>query len=417
MPRDSRVAPWRLVLLLVFGLAGASACGDGPPGRDPGEPSDVYPAFAPTGPQVVGDRSTVLASPHVRAVTFTSDPIEEHAEEVVSHLGDPAYWAATAQYSVGPLTVDAPIRIGDPAPDKLDPSQVEAWVQSRFDGSHPEFGAPDPMTIYAVFFPVTTTLLEESMPWCGGYHSATSVNGVPIVYGVIADCTSPPSDAVFASIDFIASHEVAEAASDPCTGGSCRGFSVDYDHYAWQYLNSLNSTPGDVVLGGEIGDLCEGWDNGYTIPGTLFDVQRLWSNASMLEGHDPCVPRSPETPYFNSMPVLPDDIDFPVGHGTLVHTKGLQVPYGQTRVVELDLYSDADTHAPWFLRFSTLDLDLSGFGNTPHLRIAADRSTGQNGEKIYLSITRKSQGTAGTIVFVVSTLGSTQVVWPFAVSP
>ena len=89
-----------------------------------------------------------LRTPIVRAVTFAGDPLQPHIEDLVSHLGDPGYWAATtAEYGVGPLVVGAPIEVAEAAPSSVDPSQVAAWLSTELDGTHPEFGAPDASTI------------------------------------------------------------------------------------------------------------------------------------------------------------------------------------------------------------------------------------------------------------------------------
>jgi hypothetical protein len=48
--------------------------------------------------------------------------------------------------------------------------------------------------------------------------------------------------------------------------------------------------------------------------------------------------------------------------------------------------------------------------------LSLDRTAGQNGEKIYLTITRTKATALGTVVFVESTLGSMGANWPIAVS-
>ena len=91
----------------------------------------------------------------------------------------------------------------------------------------------------------------------------------------------------------------------------------------------------------------------------------------MRGGHDPCVPRTTTAPYFNAMPVLPDDIDFAVGAETTVSTKGVSVPVGQSRTVELDLYSDGDTGGPFNVSPLPIDLEAanpSAVYATPSLR-------------------------------------------------
>jgi hypothetical protein len=171
--------------------------------------------------------------------------------------------------------------------------------------------------------------------------------------------------------------------------------------------------------GDEVGDLCFSEADGFTVPGTLYDVQRIWSNAAMRAGHDPCVPRTATAPYFNTLPVLPDDIDFAVDAETTVRTKGVSVPVGQSRTVELDLYSDGDTGGPFKVTLLLVDIPAANapLCGPPSLRLSLDRGSGQNGEKLYLTITRTMAKALGTVVVVESTLGTTTTSWPIAVSP
>jgi hypothetical protein len=159
----------------------------------------------------------------------------------------------------------------------------------------------------------------------------------------VADCTQPPSDAAFAELDLVASHEVVEAGTDQCGAAGCTGFQLDIGHYAWRFVEMLHAIGpfNQINSGGEVADLCVSTADGFTLPGTLYDVQRIWSNAAMRGGHDPCVTRTATAPYFNAMPVLPDDIDFAVDADTTVRTKGVSVPVGQSRTVELDLTATA----------------------------------------------------------------------------
>jgi hypothetical protein len=422
--QPARVTLSRLLLGVLSCLSCFCGCSSAsPPPVDHGQSSDRYPAFTLDVPQVVvAPGGMVLRTPIVRAVTFMGDPLQAHIEDLVSHLGDPGYWAATtAEYGVGPLMTGPPIEVAEAPPPSVDSSQVEAWLSAKLDGTHPEFGAPDANTIYEIFYPAATVVTYDAAPGCGGYHYGTNIGGTAVSYAVVADCTKPPSDAAFADLDLAASHEVVEAATDPCLTAGCTGFQVDSDHYVWRFLQMLNSSgPWSTAnSGGEVGDLCFSEADGFTVPGTLYDVQRIWSNAAMRAGHNPCVPRTATAPYFNAMPVLPDDIDFAVDAETTVRTKGVSVPVGQSRTVELDLYSDGDTGGPFKVTLLLVDIPAANapvYG-PPSLRLSLDRSSGQNGEKLYLTITRTMVRALGTVVVVESTLGTTTTSWPIAVSP
>jgi hypothetical protein len=136
-------------------------------------------------------------------------------------------------------------------------------------------------------------------------------------------------------------------------------------------------------------------------------VQRTWSNKAALAGHDPCVPAPAGRAYFNTSPVLADPIS--LGGGSLT-TRGVIVPGGQSKTIELDLFSDAATSGPWAV--SAIDWNTLT-GGSPQLGFALDRTSGSNGDKLHLTITSlsaTSSYTPATFV-VVSTLGSTQHLW------
>ncbi len=166
-------------------------------------------------------------------------------------------------------------------------------------------------------------------------------------------------------------------------------------------------------------DLCETLSTQTSLPGTLFSGQRIWSNAAMRAGHDPCVPAPATEPYFNAMPVLPDDVDLVLGP-TTVRTRGVRVPLGQSRVVELDLYSDGDTGGPWSI-FPGLEAVGDDGAGTPYyssqqaIALMLDRKSGQNGEKLYLTMTRKA--TSGPLVGAVTSFrGANSHSWFFAIT-
>ena len=92
---------------------------------------------------------------------------------------------------------------------------------------------------------------------------------------------------------------------------------------------------------GEIGDMCSRFPSSYIVPaGYPYAVQRLWSNSAALAGHDPCQPVPPsEAVYFNAAPVLPDLVTILSG-SSRVTTSGVQIPVGETRTIEIDLFAD-----------------------------------------------------------------------------
>jgi hypothetical protein len=90
------------------------------------------------------------------------------------------------------------------------------------------------------------------------------------------------------------------------------------------------------------------------------------------------------TPYVNAATKL-DDITIDVGGGQSLVTRGIAVPVGMSKTVEVDLYSDAP--APdWTV--AVVDV-ASKYQKAPaELDVKLDKSTGHNGDKLQLTITR-----------------------------
>ena len=155
-------------------------------------------------------------------------------------------------------------------------------------------------------------------------------------------------------------------------------------------------------------------------PGRLFHptgydytVQRVWSNKAAAAGQDPCVPAAPG-PYFNSAPVLDDTITMSL-QGQSVATKGVSIPIGQSKTIELDLFSDGPTGGPWTVQAIDLTNALQQASATA-LTFTFDKTNGQNGDKLHMTITAQAKGTYGIEEFLlVSRLGARATLWIGAV--
>jgi hypothetical protein len=219
-----------------------------------------------------------------------------------------------------------------------------------------ELPAPDAQTLYVLYFPAGTTITMDGMTSCssfGAYHYSADLtplgSTIPIetAYAVEPRCSGEPF------ITTAASHEILEAATDAHPGRS-RGYAME--DLGWQQL------------GDENGDVCDHTWGFDTMMQSTFSVQRAWSNASALAGHDPCVPAPPD-PYFNVAP-----------------ESGAQIIYlavGESRTIELDAWSDAPT-APWALSAADLGPNL-GAGAALDLKL--DKTTVGDGDKAHLTVT------------------------------
>jgi hypothetical protein len=208
------------------------------------------------------------------------------------------------------------------------------------------------------------------------------------------------------------SHEWAEAATDPYPstnmGADSSYSSVDNDHVIWNLLG-----------GAENGDLCAQRDDAFwKTPGFDFVTQSVWSNVAAKKGGDPCAPK-PTGVYFNAAPVLDEKVT--LNHGSIgggsVPTKGVKIAKGESKTIEVDLFSDGPTPA-W--KVTAIDAIARFSGGAPSLEFTWDKQTGQNGEKLHLTIkvvAASSFGKAHPFILVsTAASGKAQQIWPGLVS-
>jgi len=448
--------PWKLVSFSFVGLVAASlalaACGsssaqsgaqpadggtDSAGGEDaPGSPVDAsdaadagadvgYPAPHYAMPQVVNlAGGSVLKTPKIYLVFYPGYTYETQLKAMATALGPSTYWAAiTKDYGVGAVELGGTIELtGETPPMAVQDSDIQTYLGGKLTSG--AFGTPDPGTIYTIFYPPTTTItLPQGGPFgsstsCktfGGYHSdfslAVTDGGQPqnFAYAVIPTCI-PGLDGLTEQngVTGAVSHEWIEAATDPFpstnSGADSAYAQVDYDHYIWELLGG----------GGEVGDMCAGAQGAFYTPTDVgFTAQRIWSNSSAKAGHDPCVPNIAGQPYFQSAPQLTENISFnsPLLGGTL-NTQGVTIPVGQSKTIEVDLFSDGPTSGPWTV--GTVDVLTQEFQLPSTLSFKWDKTQGQNGDKLHLTVTVTAAETAfsgGHPFIITSSLGSRVTEW------
>ena len=397
---------------------GDAAPVDAGPDVDHGKPSNQYPAPHPPLPQVVDNGGPTLGTPRVWLIFFNyqNNPhpyeaqIKQFTQELAASTG---YWSATtSEYLVGQIEYAGFTEITDEAPPaSITSAGIDAWVQAKV-GAGMFGGAPDPHTIYTVVYPASTTITmmsgfgsSQSCTSFGGYHTDTSVNGTDVPYAVIPTCASfgglSGVDAVTGPI----SHEWIEAATDPYPQSNPAYATIDADHIVWELVGG----------GGEVGDMCISEPDAFFAPqefaadgGTLYSAQRTWSNLLAKASHDPCAPNYAGHPYFQSAPVLNENVTLKFGGN--IATKGVTIPVGMSKTIEVDLFSDGPA-GPWTV--SAQDAFATAMMQTPTLAFSWDKKTGQNGEKLYLTVTVKSKTAFGASAFViVSQLGLRYTLWP-----
>ncbi len=360
---------------------------DAPP-LPPDAPVDAafVEAPHPDVPQGVSGGGPVQTAPVIQPIFFTGDEaMATQFAPFLTALAASDYWpTATSEYGVGPMTINPTIITTDPPPTTDD--ELKQFLATHADGTHAGWPTPTVNTNYAVFLPSGVSLSTPFGNSCqafGGYHDeGTDSAGNPIVYSLMPRC-DPSLD----SLTVVTSHEFVEAATDPLPFSMGAWQDTDNEHAIWMF-----------VPGGELGDMCEYVHAADQMLIGSYYVQRTWSNKSVAAGHDPCVPVL-STPYLTSAPVMPEDVMIDLGPPQgMVATKGVTVPVGMSKTIEVDLFSDAPT-ADWTVKA----IDAASLSGSPsELMLSLDKSTGNNGDKLMLTITRTRAAANGASEFVLS---------------
>jgi len=364
------------------------------------------PPALPPAPQVVSLGGQTLAAPKVQLIVYAEDTTDSDVEAMVNEFTQGATWGEqTAEYGVGAATVLAPISIPGTPPTSLDDNTgtvtpFQTTLASNLTGSSPAWGAPSQSTIYAFLLPKGTDI-NSGGHCCTdflGYHYEAPVASSSVPYAVICHCPAQTGDPLteLQTVTTTVSHELVESATDPLVTSAPAYYQTDNNNIIWTF-----------ATGGEIADMCEyNADSNYTPPGATYMVQRSWSNHAAAQGNNPCVPVPPSGPYFNSVPILTDNIDLGNAQSPSP-TVGVTIPIGQTKVVDIELVSQGTTSGPW----TVTAYDLNDYlGNTANTTLALDKTSGNNGDILRLTITVHSAannlGMNGEGFVLVSDLGA-----------
>jgi hypothetical protein len=361
-------------------------------------------ASHPALPQVKNLGGPVLSAPTVIPVTYPGDPLRDTLDAFTAGLTSSSNWGVLGEYGVSSAHAGTPVHWGSNAPASLDDADLQSNLPGQLAAN--QFGTVPNQAIYVFFLPAGVQVSNQGRQGCvdfGGYHSSVALpNGSLVAYAVVPRCNIAPFDAQDTTTT-AASHEIMEAASDPYfNNGRGAWGAIDPAHIGWS-----------VFPGTEIGDLCLLTNTSFFTPPDLpYLVQRIWSNRAAASGEDPCIPADLSTPYFNSVPVLPDAVSLTIGGGSF-YAEGLSISTGSSKTVEVDLFSASST-GPWSL--STIALPGSAAVN-----VTFDHATGANGDKIQMTVLVPQAGTylgmQNVEAFaIISALGKVIQSWPVFVS-
>ncbi len=349
------------------------ACGT-PDTNHPDSGADASPdasAPFPSPPQVQNQHGPVLTAPTVVPIFFTNDSEQSQVEDFLKQLAQSSFWStATTEYGAGPLTVATSIVVADTPPGTIDTVGIEAWLSGYLDGTHAGWPTLDQNHIFAIFYPSVTTIDDATFgtsctDFAGFHYQGTKATN--LVYAVFPRCPSAGTLVGFDGLTATLSHELIEAATDPLDQSNPGWAFTDDAHLIWSF-----------EPGAEIADMCALSPQSFQRLVGSYMVQRPWSNAAALAGHDPCVPPLAE-PYFVAAPVLTEDVNLAFQQHYVV-TKGVQLTINQSKTIAVRLLSDGQT-SPW----SVQAIDTT---QPPGLTFSWDKQTGNSGDTLHLTITR-----------------------------
>lgn len=365
-----------ILALLGVAMFFFAACGSAPDSSEGGgRPSSVgveavtalHPQLLP---RVVNQGGPVLTHPKFMAVTFSGDSLADSIETFMSRFSVSSEFSAmTSEYGVGSAQSETPVRLSESAPVSIDDSGIQTWLTSKLHDSRHILGIPNSQTVYVLYYPQATSIAAEGGHSCtdfDGYHKSfvDADSGQTILYVVLARC----SGGTIQDLTATTSHELVEVATDP-----------DFDDNAFNGVYSDSAIWTTLGDGSEVSDLCQNYDTSYYAPSDLgFKIQRSWSNVAAANGHDPCVPVLPQESYFNAAPILTDSVTY-VDSGHTITTRGVRIPVGSSRTIEIELMGDS--------RASAIAVDAFESGASGNLGFSFSKSSGAVGDRIQLTIT------------------------------
>ena len=347
-------------------------------------------------PQVMFDKGPVLATPRLVAVTFANDdpPTVNAIDTFVRDVGATPYWMTTAGiYGVGPAT-GVSFHSPESPSGTIDDTAVQAWVTTLFNRDAGFTASAN--DVYLIFYSTSVTITYQGGTVCtpsgpSGYHSQTQLSdGTPISYAVIGRCENYAANygGIVNYLTGVGSHEILEAVTDPLAQTSPAYAGVDPNDLAWA-----------LSLGGEIGDMCE-LGTWFFLPSPANFVTPVWSDVAAAGSHQPCVP-SQQSVYFNSTPSALEDIHV-AANGMSFPTKGLLIPAGTKKTIELDLWSDAPTADLWDVTAD--DFYALVAGQPSDFSFSFDKTSGRNGDKIQMTIGVAGANAQGEVFVIESAL-------------
>lgn len=364
------------------GDAGALPLG---PGAAYEQPADVYPAHHAPIPLLDFHGGPRLDHVSLVTVTFAGDA----QRDALRTFGDFVVASTWFTQAVGGLgiatgTSAAKIELADTFSGRaVTDADIQDYLRQSLDaGALP---APTSQSLYVFYFPESTSIaLSPTFTSCSGfaaYHNATPVRGAPadagalfVAYAVIARCNGSTGADLVDQLTFSASHEIAEAVTDPLPSDDAAYILTSDD--AWPAPLGAGTSAGN-----ENADLCffagHHRESGYALT-------RVWDNAAASASRAPCQPQALGSVFFGAA-VRSDDL---IVKGAK-KTGYVTAPRGARTQVVAEFFSEAPlpNDAALYAGTDRGGADPSALGGLPGaITLALSRTHAHNGNALYLVV-------------------------------
>ena len=299
-------------------------------------------AAHPAWPQVINAGGPILKNISIVTITWAADPLSSQLQAFDAWLPKSAYYTESlAEYGVFAGAQAATWAVPTPAPALLDDAGVHKLLNDAIaSGAVPPANAD---RLYAIYPPQGTAVMLDGTTACSGFQAIhdsfpSSAPGGAAVVMMIAPRCDPGTMTALDFVTWGASHEIAEAATDP------------------QPVANPSWSTTDLLLpnGGEIGDLCLG----FPLPVEGHTVTALWSNKAAAVDQRTCVP-APSGPMF----------------GAFTSQSQVSIPAGGSAMIPVSLYATAPVS----------DLYAELYAYDPKLKVSATQPA-HNGDTLMFTV-------------------------------
>jgi len=217
-------------------------------------------------PQMPGHGQPPLSKLQLVTITFDGYPHKDWVEAFGDYVVH-SQWLDAVTQDFGPIPATHLAKVVLPSAGVTANSDFGSIVQANIGGALP-WPTDTEGLLYLVYSP------SPCVGHGGGYHYYVYHNNVRAAYAVAFNCDDKKA------AEGVASHEIAEAITDPYMFG----LFFEGSTYPWNAEN---------------GDICSGapwWMEGG------FRFLPAWSNRAAASGGNPCVPNVVGNPYYNVSP-------------------------------------------------------------------------------------------------------------------